>query len=180
MDLKEIKHLLQQYFDGQSTEKDEKVLHDYFSSGIVAEELKKYSEFFWGLNELSEQRDEQFEEEIMDYILENEFQEKTRYRWLWQTVTGVAAALLVALLAINFNQSRYEWEDTYTDPNIAYAEASKTLQYVAGKYQKGIAQLSPIQKVNEAKKPLNNGLNILQKGFQEVQSFEKINEKLKK
>ncbi len=180
MDLKEIKQKLHLYFDGQSTEQDDRELMNYFSSGNVADELKQYSEFFGGLSELSEKRDEQLEEEIMDFILENEFREKTRYRWLWQTVTGVAAVLMIALLAINFNQNQYKWEDTYSDPNQAYAEASKTLQYVAGKYQKGLAQLQPVQKVSTAKKPLKTGLNILQKGFEEVENIEKINKKLKK
>ncbi len=178
MDLKEIKQKLQKYFDGRSTEQDEQDLRSYFSSGNVSDELKQYSEFFGGLSELSEKRDEQFEEEIMDFILENEFQEKTRYRWLWQAVTGVAAVLMITLLTVNFNQNK--WEDTYSDPNQAYAEASKTLKYVAGKYQKGLAQLQPVQKVSTAYKPLSNGLSILNKGFQEVENLEEINKKLKK
>jgi hypothetical protein len=37
------------------------------------------------------------EEEIMDFILENENREKTRYRWLWQTVTGIAASVIIVL-----------------------------------------------------------------------------------
>ena len=180
MDLKEIKQKLYLYFDGQSTEQDEQDLRNYFSSAEVDDELIQYSEFFGGLNELSEKRDEQLEGEIMDFILENEFREKARYRWLWQAVTGVAAVLLIALLAVNFNQNQHNWEDTYSDPNQAYAEASKTIQFVAGKYQKGLAQLQPVQKVSTAKKPLKTGLNILQKGFQEVENIEKINKKLKK
>ncbi len=179
MDLMNIKIRLQKYFDGLSTEEDERVLGRYFASEKVADELKQYSEFFEGLNELSEQRDLQFEEDIMDFILESEYQERTRYRWLWQTVTGVAAALLIALLVVNFNQNKQDWDDTYSDPEMAYAEANKTLQYVAGKYHKGLAQLTPMQKLSSAQKPLNNGLNMLEKGFQEVGYIDKINKKLK-
>ena len=174
MDLKKIKLKLQKYFEGQSSEQDEQELRNYFSAGDVADELKPYCNFFDGINGLSDNRNKELEEDIMDFILENELHEKIRYRWLWQTVTGVAAVLLIVLLAINFNQN--QWEDTYSDPNQAYAKASKTLQYIAGKYQKGLAQLQPVQKVSTAQESLNNGLAILQKGFWKI---EKINEKLK-
>jgi hypothetical protein len=181
MEPKEVKQILQKYFEGTSTEQEEQLLTDYFNSQTIAPEFRKYQQYFVGLHELSvEGRDEVFEEEIMDYILEKEYHEKTRYRWLWQTVSGVAAALLIALLAVNLYTGRAEWEDTYSDPDQAYAEALSALHYVAGYYQKGMEGLEPMKSINKASKPLNKSLNTLDKGFQEIQEMEGINKKLKK
>ncbi|MGQ8338307.1 hypothetical protein ACUNWD_17265 [Sunxiuqinia sp. A32] len=180
MDLKDIKQKLHDYFEGNSSSQDEEILRAYFSSGEVDEELQPYSEFFGGLSLLSKTKDGQLEEDIMDFILESEHKEKNKYRWLWQSVTAVAAALMIALLVVNFNQNQYKWEDTYSDPDQAYVEARRTLEYVAGKYQKGLVQLQPVKKLNTASQPLTEGMDILEKGFQEVQTSKKISEKLKK
>ena len=49
--------------------------------GEVAEELTEYKEFFGGISELAAAHDDaDIEDEIMDFILENEHQEKTKYR----------------------------------------------------------------------------------------------------
>ena len=181
MELKEIKQILQKYFEGESTELEEQLLTDYFESDSIDPELEQYTSFFSGIKELAFiDRDETLEEEIMDHILENEHREKTHYRWLWQTVSGVAAALLIAVLAVNFYGNNQKWEDTYSNPDQAYNEASHALQYMAGYYQKGIANLQPIKTINNAAKPLNKSLNTLEKGFQEIHKLEKVSEKLKK
>ena len=180
MELKEIKQILQKYFDGESSEQEEQLLEEYFHSDIIAQELMKYRSFFTGISELSSKRDERLEEEVMDYILENENREKTHYRWLWQTASGIAAALVIALIVVNWGNNQSQWKDTYSDPEQAYAEATRTLQYVAGHYQKGIANLQPVKKIHSACEPLHHGLIKLEKGFQEMQNIEKINEKLKK
>lgn len=181
MEPKEVEQILQKYFEGISTEPEEQLLTDYFNSRTIAPELQKYQPFFVGLQELSnEGRDGVLEDEIMDYILEKEYREKTHYRWLWQTVSGIAAALLIALLAVNLYTGKAEWEDTYSDPNQAYAEAVLALQYVAGHYQKGMEGLEPVKTINKASQPLNRSLNKLDKGFQKIQDMEEINKKLKK
>jgi len=181
MELREIRQILQKYFEGTSSEQEEQLLTDYFNSPAIDPELKEYQRFFAGLGELSgETRNEMLEEEIMDYILEKEYREKTHYRWLWQTVSGVAAALLIALLAVNLYSGGNQWKDTYSDPDQAYAEAATTLQLVAGYYQKGMEGLQPVKTINKASKPLNKSLNKLEKGFQEIQEIEGINKKLKK
>lgn len=181
MELKEVKQILQKYFEGTSSEQEEQLLTDYFNSQTVAPELKPYQSLFTGLSELSaERRDEGLEEEIMDYILEKETRDKTHHRWLWQSISGIAAALLVALLAVNLYTNDSQWEDSFSDPDQAYAEAVSVLQYMAGHYQKGMEGLEPVQKINRASQPLNKSLNKLDKGFQEIQEMETINKKLKK
>ncbi|MGQ7869330.1 hypothetical protein [Sunxiuqinia sp. sy24] len=181
MELKKIKQILQKYWEGETTEQEERVLTDYFKSDNIAPELKQEQSFFNGLFEFAaEERDEALEDDIMDHILEQEHREKTHYRWLWQTVSGIAAALMIAILAVNLTSNQKPWQDTYSNPDQAYTAASNTLQYVAGYYQKGIEELQPVKTLNKASQPLSKGLNKIEKGFQEIQEVEKINEKLKK
>ena len=98
METKEVKQLLQRYFNGESSDADEQQLEAYFRSEDVANELKEYTEFFGGIAELTSVNDDTaLEEDIMDYILENEHREKTKFRKMWQTVTGVAATIIIVL-----------------------------------------------------------------------------------
>lgn len=179
MELEIIKYKLQKYVDGESSLEDEKLLHDYFSGDDVAAELLSYRDLFTGLGELSSREDPLLEETLMDYILETEHREKTTYRRLWQMVSGIAAILLVALLVINYNDDKPGWKDTYSDPEQAYAEATLALQYVAGKYQKGLAHLQPVRKLNEATAPMSTGFGLVNKGFQQIENLDRMNEKLK-
>ena len=179
MDLKAIKQILQRYFEGASTREEEQFLRDYFHSKSVAPELEKYRDLFTGIEELSEKRNPEFETQIMDYIEENDHS-KNQYRWLWQTVSGIAAALIIALFVVNFHGSQKQWNDTYNDPDLAYNEAKQTLQFVAGQYQKGLATLQPATVLNTATKPLKTGLNEVNRGFTEMQKIEHVNKNLKK
>lgn len=179
MELTEVKILLQKFFDAQTSEEEEKQLADFFRAGQVPEELKVYQQFFDATEELSTTKFDGFEEEVMSHILESEHREKSKYRWMWQTVTSAAAILIIALLVVNYNQEK-RWQDTYDDPEIAYQEATKALQYMAGKYQKGMVKLQPMAKLEKASAPLQTGLGLVNKGFEEMNELKKLNQKSKK
>jgi len=165
MELQRIQLLLQKYFDAETSLEEGNELIIYFTSGEVEESLKMYVPMFSGLQELSVDEDSELGEELMNHILESEHKEKLKYRWMWQVVTGIAASVIVALLAVNFYSGRSQWTDTYTDPKQACAEATRTLEFVAGKYHQGLAQLKPIGKIAEATDPLHSGMSKLNKGL---------------
>lgn len=177
MELQDINILLKKYFEAETTLEEENELITYFNSENVADELKMYISIFSGLKELSVHEDQQLGDDLMNYILESEHKDKLKYRWMWQVVTGVAASVILVMLAVNFYSSQNQWKDTFKDPNQAYSEAAKTLEFVAGKYNKGLAQLKPIGKVESATDPYFSGMKTLNKGFDEMK---KLNEKLKK
>ncbi len=168
-----IRHKLQKYFDGESNLEDERMLHGYFRSGLIDASLLPYKGFFSGLESMKGSTKTVNERELMNFILENEHREKIRYRKLWQAVTGIAAALLIALFAVHYSNEKTNWEDTYSDPDQAYAVAVQTLHFVAGKYQEGMAQLQPIAKLNQAAVPINKSLDLLNRGLTEMENFQK-------
>lgn len=172
METTKIKDLLQKYFEGQTSQNDEKLIESYFRSGNIDPELQEYKSFFDGLNELSDSRNPQLESEIMDFILESEHREKTRYRWLWQTVTGVAAAVIIVLGGFLFWQQQQKPDDTFKNPQEAYAYAEQTLQFVSEKYNKGFASLSKFDKLQKATDPVKKGVAPVNKFFK---TLEKMN-----
>ena len=180
MESQKIHILLQKYFDAETTIDEENELITYFTSGEVDENLKMYVPLFSGMKELSADEDLDLGDDLMNYILESEHKEKLRYRWMWQIVTGVAASVILVMLAVNFYSSQSQWKDTFSDPKQAYSEASKTLEFVAGKYNKGLAQLRPIGRIESATDPYISGMKKLNKGFEQMKEVKKLNEKLKK
>jgi len=182
MDTKEIKTLLKRYFNGESTKEEEKILEGYFSFGDVADELKEYSGFFGGLAELSAYEPEgNIEDDVMDFILEQEYREKKKYRELWRTVTAIAASIIIILGGVLiYEQQKQPFKDTYSDPAEAYLQAKKTLEYISAKYNIGVDQLSNAVIFNEAIEqldkvdilrkapaPLQEGVKTINKGFNE-------------
>lgn len=176
MESQKIHILLQKYFEAETTIEEENELITYFTSGEVDDNLKMYVPMFSGMKELSAKEDTVLGDDLMNFILESEHKEKLRYRWMWQIVSGVAASLVLVMLAVNFYSSQNQWKDTFTDPKQAYSEASKTLEFVAGKYNKGLAQLKPIGKIESAADPYHSGMKKLNKGFEQMKN---LNEKLK-
>jgi hypothetical protein len=180
MESQRIHTLLQKYFEAETTIDEENELITYFNSEKVDEDLKMYVSMFSGLKALSIHENTDLGDDLMNYILESEHKEKLKYRWMWQMVTGVAAALILVFLAVDFYSSKNQWKDTFSDPKQAYAEAAKTLEFVAGKYNKGLAQLRPIGKIEIAVSPFYSGMNTLNKGFRQMKEVETLNKKLKK
>lgn len=174
METSKIEKLLHNYFNGESTTEEERELESYFRSENVAEQFQKYIEFFNGISDLSTNFDDSnIEEEVMDFILENEHREKTKYRWMWQTVTGVAASVIIILGGFLFYQQQQKpFEDTFKDPTEAYAYARQTLNFVSGKYNKGLAQLSNFEKLENATKPMKKGIAPVNEFYNAIEKME--------
>jgi len=174
MKTEEVKQLLQRYFEGESTDAEERSLENYFQSENVDREVAEYAEFFGGISELAETVDDPtIEEDVMDYILETENREKTKYRTMWKTVTGIAASIIVILGGfLLFQEQQHTSTDTFEDPEKAYAYAEQTLQYVSGKYNKGLAELSNFDKLRTAKKPVKKGTEPIIEFYEGVKKVE--------
>jgi hypothetical protein len=178
MELQRIEILLQKYFEAETTLEEENELINYFGSGEVEDELKAYVPMFTVPKEVTATEYQKLGDDLMNFILESEHKDKLTYRRMWQVLTAVAAVVIMVLVAVNFYSNRNHWKDTYTDPDQAYTEACKTLEFVAGKYNKGLAQLKPISKIEDATAPFDSGMKILDKGFKKLESIENLNKKL--
>ena len=174
METSKIEKLLQNYFNGESTTEEEKALESYFRSAFVDEKFKEYTEFFCGISELStNSADSDIEEEVMDFILENENREKVKYRWLWKTVTGIAASVIIVLGGfLIYQQQQKPFEDTFKNPEEAYAYAQQTLQFVSAKYNKGISGLAEFNKLQKAAEPIKKGIAPVNEFYKSIEKLE--------
>ena len=71
-----------------------------------------------------------------------------------------------------YEQQQKPFKDTFKDPNVAYAYAEQTLQYVSEKYSKGLAELSNFGKLQAASKPLSDGLAPVNEFYEKVEVLE--------
>jgi hypothetical protein len=175
MEIKEVKRLLQRYFEGASTTEEERALESYFRSGSVAEELREYTGFFTGISELSgSEREDRLEEEIMDFLLEHESGEKTKYRGMWQMVTGIAASVIIVIGGLLLYQQRdQQFEDTFDDPQVAYAYAAQTLEYMAAQYNKGLKPLENFDRLETAARPLHTAAKPVNEYMKMIEEFKR-------
>lgn len=156
----EIKKVLQSFFEGKTTIKEERELETYFQSDEVAEELKGYRDLFTGICELAESVSKStIEDDIMVYIHEKGGVQKSKRRWMWHTLTGIAASVILAVGGyLVFQQQEQQLNDTFDNPEIAYAYAEQTLTYVSEKYNEGLAALSNFGKLETAALPMQKGV----------------------
>jgi hypothetical protein len=171
MEKKKVKYLLQRYFEGISTDNEEKVLKAYFKSDEAAEELSGYADFFRGLSEISEaDHNISMEKQIMDYIRENENFEKNKYRQVYTFITGIAASLILIIGGMLLYQHQKEpFKDTFNNSDAAYVCAEKTLSYVSSKYNKGLVCLTNFDRLQTATEPLHKGVKPVNEFFEEIE-----------
>jgi len=72
--------------------------------------------------------------------------------WLGYTLASIAAGfaiLVVCYLFISKQVNENKIKDTYSNPQLAYAEMKRTLLYLSEKLNKGTKPLSQVGKLNQ-------------------------------
>jgi hypothetical protein len=141
MDYKTIKEILDRYWEGETSLKEEKLLRTYFNSNKVAKELESFRPLFvYHKAQKSKTMTQSFEG------LKN----KPIVHRLLPTWISVAASVLILVMAGTFcyvNQTTSDpavfavdesVKDTYEDPEIAYKEAKAALFLISKGLNKGM------------------------------------------
>lgn len=162
MSEEELKRLVEKYYNGTSTEEEEGVLRTYFIENSAPPGFETEKEIFSFLMEAGEvpEPSSGFEARIFKSL--DKSYERTgsaRFRKILVPLIGVAAGLLILAGSYFFFVNRIESEDTYSDPEIAYAETMKILLDISDQINHGTQSLKPVGRINEMK----------------VKSFESIN-----
>jgi hypothetical protein len=156
----QLKVLLDKYFAGSTTLQEEAILFKYFTEGTsVNDEFMSYRSQFMLFKDSERTVPElsDIQSKMSDFI-DDQIVNKRRTlngRQLRRLLVAASVALLagVTYLFIYHNQ-KFKTGDTFTDPQIAYNEAQKTLMYISQKFQSGIRPLSNIEKINAGKEQL--------------------------
>jgi hypothetical protein len=175
MSEEELKRLIGKYYDGISTDEDEKALRAYFSGYSVFPGYETEKEIFSMYMDSSDVPEPSagFEASIMKAIDDQPDQSRyARIRSLLLPLMSAAAGLLILAGSWFFIIHKSEREDTFTDPRIAYAETMKILMEVSLQLNHGNRSLQPVGKINEMKfkgfKSINKSTILIEKNLRSL------------
>lgn len=180
MNEEELKRLIERYYNCQSTEQEEKNLRDYFAGNDIPagyeteKEIFRYYTDSAGVPEPSID----FEARILAGIDTLEIAEGSkRMRRYLLPLFSAAAGLLILAGSYFFFVNRHDPGDTFSDPEIAYAETIKILRDVSAQMNHGTQVLEPIGKINEMTKKsfetINKSTRIVEKNLKNLDDLKK-------
>jgi hypothetical protein len=136
--------LLEKYYKGESTEDEELTLRTFFLSDIVPEgfeaekEIFSYYSYAAGITEPSQG----FEKRIIAAIDDSEIKADIHIvRRGLLTIMSTAAGILLLAGSYFFFIMEREPKDTFSNPQIAYAETVKVLYEVSSQLNRGTQAL---------------------------------------
>ncbi|MFD2827810.1 hypothetical protein ACFSYG_15125 [Leeuwenhoekiella polynyae] len=138
MDLNKIENLLELYFEGETSLKQEAQLQEYFTSDEVAPHLEEYVPIFGAFAKAKETG--------FNRTLELP-ETKRSYKWI-----PVAASVLLCIgLFLTYNQKQGSENDlgTYKDPEVAALKTKQALFMMGSFMNKGTGQLEKLETFEE-------------------------------
>jgi hypothetical protein len=150
----ELKRLIEKYYNGESTEEEEKALRIFFRYGNVPRGYEAEKEIF-GFFDESVQIPEpsvDFESRLLAGIDAIEGRRSGTLRRFLIPALSTAAGLMLLAGSYFLFTNRSGSQDTFKDPEIAYMETMKILRVVSVRMNRGAQALEPVGKMNEASK----------------------------
>lgn len=158
----EIKRLLDRYYSGDTSLTEENLLKEYFSGDDVAPGFKAEAAIFRlyaGRDPLPGPSDE-LEMRIIKSIDDLELSRRTySLRRIYISLAGIAAISLVMAGSYFFFIRSSGPADTFSDPQIAYAETMKILYGVSEKLNRGTESLKPLENLETGSRVSINSIN---------------------
>jgi hypothetical protein len=152
MNEKELDCLIEKYYNGNSTEEEERDLRAYFRKNDIPEgyNAEKAVFCYYTASEEVPEPSEGFEARIISGIDKSVTKSRSsKFKYYIIPYLSVAAGLLILAGSWFFFIQRTEPRDTFKDPAIAYAETMKILYSVSERLNKGVTALEPVSKMNE-------------------------------
>ena len=184
MKKEDIDILLNKYYQGLSSDDEEKILHDFFSGADVPDGYAAESAMFGYMDSSSIPGPSPgFEERIissLDRLDHVPSKKRIISRKLVLAFSGIAAGIIVIFGSWIF--SRSTGENTFSDPEIAYAETLKILYEVSEKLNMGTAHLEPVSKMNikglDGLQVLSESKKIVDKNLENLRNLHKFDDNL--
>lgn len=152
MKREELKKLLDKYYAAEISEEEEMILRESFRDGKVAKlfpDEKEIFEFYSGEKQIPELSPGFNERLIASIDTESRGGGHVIYRRLILSVAGIAAGFLIIFGSWFFLMRNADPRDTFTDPELAYAEVMKILYDVSLRLNQGTSALEPVNRMQE-------------------------------
>lgn len=180
MNAEELNRLIEKYYNGESTEEEEKTLREYFKKNNIpagCETEKLIFGYYTAAGEISEPSPD-FEARILAGIDASDSKRglmKSRKYLL--PYLSAAAGLLILAGSYFFFIHRTETGDTFKDTELAYAETIKILMGVSSQLNQGAKALEPISKIDEMTtksfEAINKSTIIIEKNLKNLDYLQK-------
>jgi hypothetical protein len=179
MKTEEINKLLEKYFNGESSEDEELILRRHFEGENISEEFETEKKLFRYFSENANipEPSTGFEERIIsafDAKISNNLIPVFRSRII--TYSSIAAGLLLLFGSYFFFINRSEPKDTFSNPEIAYAETVRILFEVSSQFNQGTKQLAHMIKIEDATaksiSTINKSTRILDNNLKNLDYFQ--------
>ena len=182
MNEEDIKKLIDRYYEGRSTDEDERLLRAYFTRPDLPREYESEQRIFgyFAENLNIPEPSSGFEARISKSLGNVQDDEGTlKVRKIVISVFGMAAGILL-LLGSYFLLTRDRGiRDTYDDPDIAYAETMKVLVEVSAKLNQATRALQPVAMINEMQvksfETINESAEIIERNLSSLRYLKKVN-----
>lgn len=148
----ELKRLIEKYYNGGSTDEEEKTLKNYFSQELIPDGYAAEKAIFSYFAESEDilEPSEGFEARLLAGIDASEGKKGLQgIRRYLVPFLSAAAGLLVLAGSYFIFLNKSETADTFRDPDIAYAETIRILRDVSVRMNRGAHELEPVARMNE-------------------------------
>ena len=176
----ELKRLIEKYYNGESTEEEESSLRNYFRKNDILPGYEAEKSIFGYFDDSAEIPEPTigFEARILAGIDASERKKGSQKikRYLLP-ILSAAAGFLILIGSYFVFIHKTEFQDTYKDPKIAYAETMKILMDVSSQLNRGVRSLEPVSKIEEMRaksfKAINNSTMVIEKNLKSLNYLQK-------
>jgi len=178
-----LKQLLEKYYSGDTSLDEERELRDYFSANDIYQGYETEKDILSGYSksEKTPVPSPGFEQRILmavDDLEERQVKRILRKRFL--PLLSAAATLLLLISSYFLYVYKAEPKDTFSDPQLAYAETVKILNEISLKLNRGTYMLQPITKINSAKqfskRSIDRSALVISGGLQRIKSLSQLSD----
>ncbi|GAB3341930.1 hypothetical protein GCM10027429_31020 [Marivirga atlantica] len=163
MELEGLNRLLEKYWEGQLSDKEE----DQFKADLLdnydalSGELKELADWFNSTASFKEslQLDDDFDDNIMAKIQERKSESKDSWNW-WKVAAAILVIITLSYTAIVIPQQKEKdklaLDNTQQTPEMAFEETKATLALMASMMNNGKAQLESLELFKVAQDKIKN------------------------
>jgi hypothetical protein len=142
--------LLNKYWEGNTSLKEEHELREYFTSGKVAPGHEMYTDLFVTFEEEHQQKETSFNAFAKLDMQEEKVEDINFQRKTWKGLAIAAGfSLLIAVSAGYYQDQAQPDLGTYESPEQAYAATVEALELVSQKFNNGRNNLVPAAQINK-------------------------------
>lgn len=187
MKREELNKLLEKYYDGETSREEEEILMNFFSGDSVLTEYQAEKEIFshYAGSERIPVPSVDFEDRILKGIDDLEKKQRSislKKRYIKVMSAAAAILLLIGSYFVFFNKEVQE--DTFSDPQLAYAETMRILNEVSVKLNKGTEALKPLSKMQNdletGLESIDRSATIISTSLNRSKLFEEVSAENKK